>query len=138
MNKMCHPIAVTLFDSSVEPMTKFEDHNEHLLESALGNPSRVFDGKELYPTLVKKAAILYYGLIKNHPFKNGNKRTATASLLVFLYINNCWIKGIHKDIEDYLVSMATKVASSKGNQNKEQLLAEIENWLDEHMATHEK
>ena len=38
MSKMCHPIAVTLFDSPVEPMTAFAEHDISLLESALNNP----------------------------------------------------------------------------------------------------
>ena len=88
MSKMCHPIAVTLFDSPVEPMTAFAEHDISLLESALNNPKQTFEEQELYPILSKKAAILYYGLIKNHPFKNGNKRTATASMMVFLAIND--------------------------------------------------
>lgn len=134
---MCHPIAMTLFDSTVDPMTNFDDHEYTLLESALNNPRQTYEGKDLYPTLFKKAAILYYSLIKNHPFKNGNKRTATATLLVFLYINNIWTKNVFegnkkKEIEDYLVTLAKRVASSIGTEEKEKFLKEIEMWLEAH------
>ncbi len=127
MSKMCHPIAVTLFDSATEPMTAFTEHDTALLESALHNPQYPY-----YPTISKKAAILYYSIIKNHPFKNGNKRTATASLIVFLAINDSPLVGSKKEIEDYFVGLATKVASSKGSDEKDAFLEEIASWLIQH------
>lgn len=132
MSKMCHPIAVALFDSQVEPMTAFSEHDRALLESALYNPKQTFGNHELYPTLSKKAAILYYGLIKNHPFRNGNKRTATASMLVFLSVNDYPFFGDKKEIEDYLVELATRVAKSEGSEEKDRFLDEIKNWLERH------
>lgn len=130
MEKMCHPLAVAVFDSGKEPMAKFHDHELALLESALNNPRQAFGGVEWYPTFSKKAAILYYGLIKNHAFKNGNKRIATATLLVFLYINNRWIEGTKQATEDYLVNLAKRVADSKGTEEKDIFLSEIERWLE--------
>lgn len=47
------------------------------LESALAQPRATFDDVELYPTLVEKAAALGFSLIRNHPFVDGNKRSAT-------------------------------------------------------------
>ncbi len=128
MKKMCHPIAVAIFDSWSEPMTDFDDHERALLESALGNPQQSY-----YPTFTKKAAVLYYSIIKNHPFKNGNKRTATATLLVFLFINNYWIVDAKKEVEDYLVNLATRVSASKGSEHRDAFLSEIENWLNDHI-----
>jgi death-on-curing protein len=43
-----------------------------------------FDGNDLYPTLVEKAAALGYSIIQNHPFIDGNKRAGHAALEVFL------------------------------------------------------
>jgi death-on-curing family protein len=133
MEKMCHPIAVALFDSTIDPMTEFDDHERSLLESALNNPRQAFGGNDLYPTLSQKAAILYYSIIKNHPFKNGNKRTATASLLVFLHINGCWIRG-DKDSQDYLVDIAKRVAKSLPAQ-REAITGELKAWLGDHMVS---
>ena len=133
MEKMCHPIAVALFDSKSEPMTRFNDHERSLLESALNNPRQTFSGKDLYPTISKKAAVLYYSMIKNHPFKNGNKRTATAALLVFLFVNSYRIVGNRKDVEDYLVNLAKEVANSIGSQDRDLWLSEIEEWLNKHI-----
>lgn len=100
------------------------------IESALNNPRQTYGGQDLYPTLAVKAAILYYSLIKNHPFKNGNKRTATATLLVFLFINNFWLKESTGEIQDYLVELAKRVAASKGSEDKEVFLTEIKAWLE--------
>ena len=125
---------MAIFDSAVEPMTAFDDHERDLLESALNNPRQKFAGLELYPTFVKKAAVLYYGMIKNHPFKNGNKRTATATLLVFIFVNNFWIKGEQHKVEDYFVALAQRVARSEGSGERDTFLNEIENWLSDHIV----
>lgn len=45
------------------------------LESAIAQPRMTFGGKELYPTVIEKAAALGFSLIQNHPFVDGNKRT---------------------------------------------------------------
>lgn len=133
MEKICHRIAMAFFNDKNDPISEFSDHELSLLDSALSNPSRVFDGKELYPTLAKKTAILYYSLIKNHCFKNGNKRVATVSLLVFLGINGYWLKGNKKELENYLVDTAIKVAKSDSKKRND-ILLEIEKWLNEYMV----
>jgi death-on-curing protein len=48
------------------------------LESALGRPFQTFDGEDLYPNPVDKAAAIFESIISNHPFVDGNKRTAYA------------------------------------------------------------
>ena len=60
-----------------------------LLESALAQPLQIFGGEELYPTLAEKAARYAYGIAKNHPFLDGNKRAATACMGAFLRLNGC-------------------------------------------------
>lgn len=73
--------------------------DENLFESAIENPFQTFGGKDLYPTLIEKAARLGYGLIKDHPFFDGNKRIGTHAMLVFLEINK--IKVNYND-EDFI------------------------------------
>lgn len=58
-----------------------------MLLSALGRPQATFEEKELYPDLFQKTAALFDSLIRNHPFLDGNKRTAIASAALFLRIN---------------------------------------------------
>ena len=58
-----------------------------LLESAVGAIDQTFDGQELYPTLIEKAARLGYSLIANHAFVDGNKRIGMLVMLTFLALN---------------------------------------------------
>lgn len=58
-----------------------------MLESALAAPFQTFGGESLYPSLQAKAAQLGFGLVCNHPFLDGNKRTGAHVMLVFLALN---------------------------------------------------
>jgi death on curing protein len=58
-----------------------------MLLSALGRPQATFDEKELYPDLFSKAAALMDSLVRNHPFVDGNKRTAIIAAALFLKVN---------------------------------------------------
>lgn len=58
-----------------------------MLLSALGRPQATFDDVELYPDLFTKTAALMDSLVRNHPFVDGNKRTAITSAGIFLRIN---------------------------------------------------
>ena len=59
----------------------------NLLDSSLKSIFQTFDGKELYPSILDKAAQLCYALIENHPFLDGNKRIGVHLILIFLKIN---------------------------------------------------
>lgn len=61
--------------------------NPNSLDSTVHCPQQTFEGNDLYDTIEKKAAILAYSLLRNHPFVDGNKRTAQKIMLVFLEIN---------------------------------------------------
>ncbi|MBI1992116.1 MAG: type II toxin-antitoxin system death-on-curing family toxin [Candidatus Omnitrophica bacterium] len=70
-----------------------------LLESALAQPEASFGGEWLHPTLHDMAAAYTYHLCQNHPFVDGNKRTALACALVFLEMNGAGVldpKGVLK------------------------------------------
>lgn len=58
-----------------------------LLESAVNRPFQTMYGQSLYPDIFSKATALFESIAKNHVFHNGNKRTAFASFIYFLYIN---------------------------------------------------
>jgi death-on-curing protein len=57
------------------------------LESAIGRPFQTFDGKDLYPNPVDKAAAIFQSIISNHPFVDGNKRTAYVLMRLILKEN---------------------------------------------------
>jgi len=131
MEKVCHRYAVALFDTDNQPISPFSLHTRQLLDSALNTPRQTYSGKELYPTLIDKATILFYSLNKNHAFPNGNKRIATASLLIFLYINEHWISADPKS----LAELALEVANSK---NMDSAIAQIKFWLSEKLIKYVK
>lgn len=71
------------------------------LESALARPQAGFGGIELYPDLMAKAAVLMDGIIRNHPFLDGNKRTAIAAAALFLQGNGYRVTASNADLEAF-------------------------------------
>jgi death on curing protein len=76
-----------------------------LLQSAAGRPQSTFGGGDLYPTLFTKAAALLDSLARNHPFVDGNKRTAVAAVGLMLRINDWRLTAGYKELEDYVVDL---------------------------------
>lgn len=76
-----------------EPIPDFATRFPNVLESCLSAPMQTFGSKDLYPTFIDKVSILFYLMVKNHPFQNGNKRVAMITLLYVLYRNSKWIKA---------------------------------------------
>lgn len=75
-----------------EPIPDFGTRYPHRLEGCLAVPFLTFGGISPYKTVSAKASILFYLMIKNHPFQNGNKRIAMMTLFVFLLLNHKWLK----------------------------------------------
>lgn len=93
-----------------------------LLESAVLRPQASFGGKYLYPTLILKAAALVHSLLLNHVFVDGNKRTATISMVEFLTLNGKKFKATNEEI----VNFAPWV------ENEKPKLEEIASWIKKH------
>lgn len=96
--------------------------DEGLLESALNTPFQSFDNRDLYVTTQAKAARLGYGIIKNHPFIDGNKRSGTHIMLLFLYFNNIELDYSQGELSDFILKIAS------GEAKYEDLL----NWIIQH------
>jgi len=79
------------------------------LESALYHSYATFDGKDLYPTVEDKAGRQAYGIIRNHPFIDGNKRTGLFVMLVFLELNGIKLKFSQSE----LISLGNSIASGR-------------------------
>lgn len=90
--------------------------DKNLLLSALQAPKASFDGKEMYPSIYEKAAVYMYHIAKNHPFNDGNKRTAFVSVLAFLKANDAHIKFKPKNLEQIVIEVAN------GNISKDELI----------------
>ena len=71
--------------------------DEGLLESALAQPQATFDGQFLHSTIYQQAAAYLYHLAKNHPFVDGNKRTAFAAMDTFLRLNGYRLTLMNED-----------------------------------------
>ena len=94
-------------------------HDENLLASAVNTPFQTFMGNDLYPSLYDKAAQLCYGIANNHPFTDGNKRTALHSMYVYLIINGFDIMATQQDVENMIIDIAA------GNMTN----TELAQWL---------
>jgi death on curing protein len=76
-----------------------------LLESAVLRPQQTVLGQDAYPDIHTKAAALMHSLIRNHPFEDGNKRTAVLSMLVFYGLNGWEIVADQGDIVAWAVDI---------------------------------
>ena len=82
-----------------------------LLESAICAPFQSFDGTDAYPALHQKAARLCYGIVKNHPFIDGNKRIGAHSMLVFLALNSIELSYTQQELIDIITNIASGQAA---------------------------
>ena len=80
--------------------------DKNLLASAVKTPFQTFMGNDLYPSIYDKAAQLCYGIANNHPFTDGNKRTALHSMYVYLIINGYDITATQQDVENLIINVA--------------------------------
>lgn len=98
---LLHEHAICEFGGSPEVM------NLGLLDSALQSPRQTMFGQELYPDLFSKAGILFFLLVKNHCFVDGNKRTATLALIEFLERNGFTLKVTNDKLYRFTIDVAT-------------------------------
>jgi death-on-curing family protein len=89
-----------------EPIPDFTTRYPNILESCLAAPFQQFSGKVLYQGIIGRAAVLFYLLIKNHPFRNGNKRIAITTLFYFLHKNKKWLQVDNQELYNFAVWVA--------------------------------
>jgi death-on-curing protein len=95
-----------------------------LLESAINAPFQKFDNEDLFPTIYQKASRLGFGIIKNHPFVDGNKRIGAHTMLVFLSLNGIELSYSQKELYEIILD----IADGKGK------LDELTTWIINHQA----
>jgi death-on-curing protein len=76
------------------------------LQSAVGEPLQTFDGDDLYPTLIDKAAAIGFFLCRNHAFVDGNKRVAHAALEATLLLNGFELSASVDEQERVMLRLA--------------------------------
>ena len=124
-------VAVTLakkFLAWDEPIPDFSSRYPNRLESCLAMPFQRFSRKDLYKGLICKASILFYLMVKNHPFENGNKRIAMVTLLYFLSKNNKWLRVDNQTLYNF-----AKWVASSDPIVKDAAVNAIEKFLTEHV-----
>lgn len=93
-----------------------------LVESAVYRPQATFDGTDLYLGIFDKAAALLQSLLKNHPFVDGNKRTALTSAGLFLRLNGHKLINAKKEEVEFTIKV----------DNERLDISEISKWLQIH------
>ena len=99
--------------------------NEGMLDSALQSPFQTFGGEELFPDTKDKIIRLAYGLIRNHSFRDGNKRIGALVLLTLLELNGYHVKATNKEFADIIMGIA---ASEKDDKD-------LTDWVDNHICS---
>ena len=87
--------------------------NEGMLDSALQAPFQTFGGEELIPDTKEKIVRLAYGLIKNHAFRDGNKRIGALVLLTLLDLNGYPVKATNAEFADIIMGVAASERDEK-------------------------
>lgn len=96
-----------------------------MLDSALQSAFQTFDGEDIYPTKIEKAARIGFNLISNHAFVDGNKRIGVLVMQSFLRINGILISYSDEEV----IKLGLSIAS--GKMSYEDLIL----WLNEHNIT---
>ena len=96
--------------------------DENRLKSVVQAPKQKIFGKEQYPSVFEKAAVYLRNIIGDHPFSDGNKRTAVTTCGVFLIRNSKKLTASSKDLEDFALAVATEHVD----------IDQIAQWLIEH------
>lgn len=91
-----------------------------LLQSAVARPQATFDGVDLYPDLFTKTAVLMDSLAQNHPFVDGNKRTAITSSAMFLLQNGRRVETTNAELERFTLWVV----------NEHPPLSDIADWFE--------
>ncbi len=110
-----------------EPIPDFSTRIPNILESCLATPFQTFGGRFLYPSFISRASMLFYLMIKNHPFENGNKRIAMTTLFTFLYANNKWLKVDTQELYNFTVWVA---------QSPPLFIKEVTKAIEKFLRTH--
>ena len=125
-----YDLLVDHFAHEDDPMEPPGIRDENLLASALSRPETSLGEKKKYPTVEMAGAALLHSLIHNHPFYNGNKRTALVAMMAFLDTNGYLVTFGQDEAFRFIISVAEH---SLVNQDEDQLAdretVEIARWI---------
>lgn len=125
MRRLSYEQVLRLHDALIEEFGGTSGiRDKGLLDSALNTPFATFGGRYLYTSLQAKAAQLGFGLVRNHPFVDGNKRIGAHVMLVFLALNGIELDYKQEDLIDIILEVASGQANAQG----------LLEWILEHQS----
>lgn len=109
----------------------FGNEKDQTFKSSINTIYQTFDGKDLYPSIEEKAAMLLYLVVKNHSFSDGNKRIAAFLFLWFLENNNILYKpdGTKLIENNTLVAITLMIAESR-TEEKDVMVKVVVNLIN--------
>ena len=112
--------------------TLFGNEKDESFKSSIGQIYQTFGGKELYPSVEEKAAMLLYLVTKNHSFSDGNKRIAATLFLWFLNNNHILYRedGSKRLADNTLVALTLMIAESK-TEEKDVMVKVVVNLINQ-------
>ena len=110
----------------------FGNEKDDSFKSSIGQIYQTFDGKELYPSVEEKAAMLLYLVTKNHSFNDGNKRIAATLFLWFMNKNGVLYRpdGTKRLADNTLVALTLMIAESR-TEEKDVMVKVVVNLINQ-------
>lgn len=87
--------------------------DEGLLDSAIAQPHASFDGEYIHENIFEMAAAYGFHICQNHPFYDGNKRTALIAMYTFLFVNGYRLEADKKSLFAIVVDLASGKVEKK-------------------------
>ncbi len=126
--RLIHALLSAWTANGGEPIPSFDRAKQDEIDGLINIPQRSFFGREVYPTLSEKAAIIFYTINKQQIFVNGNKRMSALSLFVFLGIN-----GKTLDVSPDELKIKTLWLANTASLDFPQVKADLVQWIEEHL-----
>lgn len=83
--------------------------DENVLAGAAGRPTMTIFGRDLFPSVISKAAALLHGIVTSHPLVDGNKRLGWLACVVFCDLNGIELDGSDDEVVQFVLDVATHV-----------------------------
>lgn len=108
----------------------FANEKDDSFKSSIGQIYQTFGGRDLYPTVEEKAAMLLYLVTKNHSFSDGNKRIAATLFLWFMNENGILYDDMHnKRIDDATLVALTLLIAESRPEEKDTMIKVVVNLI---------
>ncbi|HBO44968.1 MAG TPA: hypothetical protein DD670_13770 [Planctomycetaceae bacterium] len=134
-----HEALVQDFSNQEDPIKPCGIRNSSLLGSALHRPCTSLGDDRKYPSVEMAAAALIHALVHDHPFHNGNKRTALVALLVFLDENGLMLRCGEDELFRFILQTAKhKLVDSHPRQLADREVMAMADWIHKNSRSIEK